>query len=544
MGLICCLAVLPPPSTSAASFTWTLGSDVTDNAFSYADGTPGIVKDGSDLWVIYADGSQAGAPIRRYKGPDLDHLVRQTDAVKDSSFTQPHGDDVYWLMGGIWVDNGIWYSPVHVEFNYRDTDSGKTWFRKIGIATSNDKGATWHYWTDIITSNHSYNWDEGTSDYYNYGPGGQHIYVDTAGGYIYMYYSVAWATKDSSYIQWPTERVARSPISAKMDAGSWTKWYNGTWSEPGLGGKDSDINMVGTNEPHISYNTYLGKYIAIGSSWSYSGESIISTATSLELQDWTPLERFATNRMQWYHWTVDPSTFSMWTTGQSFRLYDAQSFFGNVDAKYMNVTLGTGTTTPYYFTPIYTPHSVRDFNAPWDWAFRTFAPYSDTYTQNFTGTLGGYYKAAGNGTIALTGNAMNVTSTDGSSVLAIDNNSPSVADGSITLKINPVSGGRTGVVFRYQSPTQWTGLLYDVGTGWIICDGAGHYKNIPTSAGMADGTTHTLNVEFRGTFYAINLDGNCIYYDSFSAAPTAAGKIGFRNWNYSETQYDDIVLRY
>src|SRR6266508_691355 len=43
--------------------------------------------------------------------------------------------------------------------------------------------------------------------------------------------------------------VARAPMSSKMAAGSWRKWYNGTWTEPGVGGRES--NMV----PVTSANT-------------------------------------------------------------------------------------------------------------------------------------------------------------------------------------------------------------------------------------------------------------------------------------------------
>lgn len=535
---------IPYTPAISASFTWSLGNDVPASAFRYVDGTPGIVQDGNDVWLIYSDGATAGAPIRRYKGTSLDDLVRQSDGVKDYSFNQPYGDDVYWIMGGIWSDNGIWYSTVHVEFNYQGTGINRTWFRRIGIATSNDKGATWHYWCDIITSNHSYNVDEGTSDYFNYGPGGQHLYVDEENGYFYLYYGVAWCEKTGVVNQTPTIRVARSPISQKMDQGSWTKWYNGSWSQPGLFGNDSDINMMHANELHVSYNTYLNKYMAIGSLWNYGAIGVIMTCTDLAQQDWTEYEYFApSNRMMWYHWSVDPSSMSMWTTGQTFRQYTSKCYVDGVESKYMNVTLGVGSTTPIDYPPIYPAHSVRDFNPGWDWAFEARST-QNTFSQNYNINLGGAYVASGTGALSRVNNQMNVTSQSSGSVLVIDSQSPITQNGKLTAKITPVSGGRCGLVFRYSSPTQWVAILYDVNGDWYICDGAGNSAKLPCSYVLTNGIQYLVNIEYFGTFYALNVNGVCIYCDSYSAATTAAGRTGVRNWYYSNTYYDDIVLKY
>ena len=75
------------------------------------------------------------------------------------------------------------------------------------------------------------------------------------------------------------------------------KWHNGAFSEPGIGGLDSDPIPAGActgkpqYHPEVSYNDDLGLYLMLywcGSApngatvtWYYS------TATSLDLQDWT-----------------------------------------------------------------------------------------------------------------------------------------------------------------------------------------------------------------------------------------------------------------
>ena len=74
--------------------------------------------------------------------------------------------------------------------------------------------------------------------------------------------------------------VARCAISDKMAPGKWKKFYNGSWSEPGLGGKASWVNGY-----CVMYNTYLKKYI------SFNYDSSLSLCSDLSRQDWTPCIR-------------------------------------------------------------------------------------------------------------------------------------------------------------------------------------------------------------------------------------------------------------
>ena len=35
-----------------------------------------------------------------------------------------------------------------------------------------------------------------------------------------------------------------------MATGTWQKWYNGTWSQPGIGGQESNMEPVGSTDPN------------------------------------------------------------------------------------------------------------------------------------------------------------------------------------------------------------------------------------------------------------------------------------------------------
>ena len=88
-------------------------------------------------------------------------------------------------------------------------------------------------------------------------------------------------------------RVARAKLGA--DPLTFLKWYNGAFTEPGIGGNDSPIVPVNACGEHtmgeISRNDDLGLYLMIiactetttplAAAWYYS------TATSLDLEDWT-----------------------------------------------------------------------------------------------------------------------------------------------------------------------------------------------------------------------------------------------------------------
>lgn len=366
IGLLAGLLIgLFPTLSYAANYSWSFGSDTTASSFNYLDVDPGIVKDGSDLWVVYTGGGGGDGRIFRFKGTTMDNLVAQPDGQLDSSFTKPNGDDKYWL-GGTWRDpaNGKWYATVHVEFKYE----GKPYFthyRRMGLATSTDKGATWHYEGDILTSDNPYVKSDFDGNFYDFGEGDHKLYVDTAGGYFYLFYQSAWVDKRDGN-RYGAMRVARSPISSKMAPGSWTKWYKGAWTESGLGGHDSDVFNY-ADSAVVFYNTYLGKFVAIIN--RFDGNAAISTATDLSAQNWSAPEKFhdpssGTNRLKWYNVPVDANG-ERQQLGQSFRLYSSQSYSGNVNTKYMNVTFGTGSTTPVTFPNVYPPECVNDFNPGW-----------------------------------------------------------------------------------------------------------------------------------------------------------------------------------
>ncbi|MFZ0821621.1 MAG: hypothetical protein WAM91_16270 [Candidatus Acidiferrales bacterium] len=88
---------------------------------------------------------------------------------------------------------------------------------------------------------------------------------------------------------------------------SFVKWYNGAFSQPGIGGQDSGpvpaSGCPGTQTmPEINFNDDLGLYLMIFVCDSFQedgyGAWYYSTATSLDLQDWTPPQLIQNSRFK------------------------------------------------------------------------------------------------------------------------------------------------------------------------------------------------------------------------------------------------------
>jgi hypothetical protein len=266
----------------------------------------------------------------------------------------------------LWIDpeTGIWYNTVHIEFNYgAGSTVGKDHFRRIAVARSTNQGRVWHILGDIITSDNSVrSRDDYPNSYVNFGWGDHTFYVDTRGGYFYIFGETGWLGPAGSRT---TVRAARCAIADKMAPGKWYKYYYGKWDQPAVGGHASDLGGLIQNPGFgfaVSYNTYLKRYIGMG------GRGHISTCTDLSKQDWEVSEQLPSGTTQWYHMLADPAVSSYegaWTTGKTFRLYRASN--GNGPTSYVTVTLDTtATMTPTMASRAYTALPVTDYNACYD----------------------------------------------------------------------------------------------------------------------------------------------------------------------------------
>jgi hypothetical protein len=101
-------------------------------------------------------------------------------------------------------------------------------------------------------------------------------------------------------------RVARAKLGT--DPLVFSKWYNGSFSQPGIGGLDSGVlpSAGCSPNPHqamseINYNDDLQAYLLVfvcesGPTGARVGQWYYSTATSLDLQNWTAPQPIANSQ--------------------------------------------------------------------------------------------------------------------------------------------------------------------------------------------------------------------------------------------------------
>jgi hypothetical protein len=290
----------------------------------------------------------------------------------------------YCDLSGVWIDpdTGDWYGLVHNEFTPQPFGDGLH-YDAIDYAVSTDRGRTWTIEDHVLTSPYSTERGDTTAfpnQTYSYGDGDQRLFVDTASGYFYAYYGSRIVDKKGGWKAF-YEHVARAPISAKMAPGSWRKWYDGSWSQPGTGGRESNIVPVDTDHPtgytpasaeydpantgtaaeqiaagkmpptsplfvmNIAYDAYLGLYIGEPQAVDQSGNSpqYFYATDDLASQQWHLIgDTGAYTNASWYRWFLDSANrTSSAVVGRTFRSYCAFGCHHDASGEYVDVTIDT-----------------------------------------------------------------------------------------------------------------------------------------------------------------------------------------------------------
>jgi len=273
-----------------------------------------------EFWVFNCC---AGEEVVRHKGTCIENGVRQADGRMSLTNAIWGTVQAPYILGGVWYDSSrhTLYAPLHCEYGsvYGGRGGvGTTLNRQIHLATSTDKGLTWHYQGPIITRDDPrtpHPEPEYSGSHWHGGEGDIYVYADEEAGYIYVYSSHnIWPKPGTDAPHFWGTHVSRCAISDLLAPGKWKKFYNGTWDQPGLGGKASFVNAR-----CVIYSTFLEKYV----SFNYGGS--LSFCTNLSEQDWTPSCGIAggcwgSNGI--WAWTlVDASKANVWSFDTTLYVY-------------------------------------------------------------------------------------------------------------------------------------------------------------------------------------------------------------------------------
>ncbi|MEV0095387.1 RICIN domain-containing protein [Streptomyces sp. NPDC050738] len=302
--------------------------------------------------------------------------------------TSGYAQKNYCDLMGVWVDpdTGDWYGLVHNEFTPQPHGDGLH-YDAIDRAVSKDQGRTWAIKDHVLTSPYSTKRGDNQAfphETYHYGNGDARLFVDTASGYFYVYYNSRVIPKGGVPGGWTSAsrgHVARAPMSGKMTPGSWKKWYDGSWSQPGTGGLESNMEPVDATHTtgytpvahdynpanpgnvqeqqaagtlpaksdlltmNIAYNAYLGLYV---------GEPETVKQDGTEKQRFYVTDNLATQKWKlvgdsgdytsgsWYRWLLDSVNRTGSTiVGKKFRSYCSFFCSEGADGEYYDTVIDT-----------------------------------------------------------------------------------------------------------------------------------------------------------------------------------------------------------
>jgi hypothetical protein len=278
-----------PPLTTGQGFDWPdaqLSALKTDNGYLFFSIDAGTHN--RQLWHGHWVGNNNSGSVVRTAGtldnplgsaPPVDVVIdrnpdpkvnpRNCDPTKhphSGCYTYIGGGPVYQVPEGR-VGAGNWIVVYHAEYNDPPYYMG-------GLAISFDKGLHWTDIGEIMRVNQPFSYQGVPA------PGGfgdAPLVVSPDGKYFYIYFT-DWLK--NGYVTMAS--VARASIDSvlkaafggeKHYAAPFTKYYQGAWDQPGIGGASTDLMP----EAHyggglnVAYNTYIQRYMMLNSdSQNYS----------------------------------------------------------------------------------------------------------------------------------------------------------------------------------------------------------------------------------------------------------------------------------
>jgi hypothetical protein len=230
-------------AANGTSYLWMAGGTVVGagetiamSTMDFLHLTPRRLAGGKAVASLLPNHPGSSAPDADYAGPG-------------SVFPAKNGRDL--LM--------IYHGENHT---FNGVETNDEFYATICLARSHDGGLTWQREGAVITGTQPK--PSGTPPRNAMGAGNPSAIV--AGGYIYVFYV------NLGYNTGPDEtHLARAPVSSDGKPGAWEKWHDGSFSQPGLGGKSTPVmrrpdpasKTVWAANGIVSYNTYFHAYLNV-----------------------------------------------------------------------------------------------------------------------------------------------------------------------------------------------------------------------------------------------------------------------------------------
>jgi hypothetical protein len=269
----------------------------------FPDGHISVIPKGDDLEMYWA-----GSSSYRTTGPAINKMFLSPahPVITGEEDKEAFDNGGAWLMSVTPLSDthylGFYHAEDH-EYLQGKGAEGEAW-KSIALCESHDSGQTWSKKGQIITSLRP------KPDVPTWGGSGDHCTVyDKVSSRWFCFYQ---------------EHFICMAVSDDQNAspGTWKKWYNGAFSEPGLGGNVSPIDALTSHpggNPSVHYNTSLQQWIMVWHTW----DGYLVYSVSPDLMHWkqpSTLVRGGSDEKVWYPTIIDRSDT---VAGESAVLYYA-----------------------------------------------------------------------------------------------------------------------------------------------------------------------------------------------------------------------------
>jgi hypothetical protein len=256
----------PPITDTTFGFAWP---DSEFGVFRTKAGYAFFASDGAhhDGNNKYGDATRTLGTLDNPLGtaPPIDVIIQPNpDATVNpnySTYTYLGGARIYLVPPGN-PGAGKLLSVYHAEIN-----TNTSFYSLLGLALSSNDGMSWTDLGEIIRLNQPYE-----ADLAGFDIGLPRLVISPDGQYFYVYFP-DWIANGTTQPSGTIVSVARASITSVLESAfgphphpaAFEKYYQGTWSQPGIGGLSSDLNPTAgfAGSPNVAYDGVLQRYVMI-----------------------------------------------------------------------------------------------------------------------------------------------------------------------------------------------------------------------------------------------------------------------------------------
>ncbi len=358
---------------------------------TWPDGNIGIVSNGNGTFDFY--GANGGKPAKT-----TGTLTDPGKSKKSVSITGLPKKTFDYVSGGpIYRDpaSGAKIMVYHAE---KHGKSAKDYYSVLGLAVSTDAaGVTFRDLGTVIEPN----LQSGLTEI----GGGSFAVVDNHLNIYYRDWHIGGGTAETAVARAPISELVSNALNGRGTA--FNKYYNGSWSQPGIGGKASALELYNpwNNWSSVSYNDYLNQVVMVSAANTASQTDLFIT-TSQDGINWAPRQMLVADAGEQFYPTMIGTGSDPTHTGKSFYVYYTDSKKGSWN-RWKDAQLVRREITLDPLAPVPNPLALTSPTAPLppppsappqtDWAavsdyrddFQIGSPAAGwKYAWNPTGTLG------------------------------------------------------------------------------------------------------------------------------------------------------------